>query len=57
MVKRMEKSRSSCPEVFYKKGVLKKFAEFTALEGLFNRVTGLRCFHVNFPKFLRILIL
>ena len=23
------------------------------LDSLFNRVTGLRCFHVNFAKFLR----
>ena len=28
-VKQMKKSRSSCPEVFCKKGVLKIFAKFT----------------------------
>ena len=53
MVKRIEKLRSSCSEVFCKKGLVKNFAKFTPLESL----TGLRCFHVNFPKFLRIPIL
>ena len=38
------KSRSSRPEMFYKKGVLRNFAKFT----------GKRSFPVNFAKFLRI---
>ena len=62
-------SRSSRPDVFYEKGVLKYFAKFTRkhlCQGLFfNKVAGLRlttllkkrlwlkCFHVNFAKFLR----
>ena len=62
-------SRSSHPEVFPKKSVLKKFAKFTAkhlCQSLFfNKVAGLRpvtllkkrlwhrCFLVNFVKFLR----
>ena len=61
--------RSSCPEVFCKKGVLRDFAKFTGMhlcQGLiFNKVAGLRsatllekrlwhrCFPVNFAKFLR----
>ena len=39
-------SRSSCPEVFYKKGVLRNFAKFTGkhlCQSLFfNNVAGLR---------------
>ena len=62
--------RSSFPEVFCKKGVLKSFANFTGkhlCQSLFlNKVAGLRpttlltkrlwhrCFPVNFSKFLRI---
>ena len=61
--------RSSCPEVFCKKGVLKNFAKFTGkhlCQSLFfNKVAGLRpvtllkkrlwhrCFAMNFAKFLR----
>ena len=61
--------RSSHPEVFYKKGVLRYFAKITwkhLCQSLFlNKVTGLRpatllkkkfwhkCFPVNFAKFLR----
>ena len=51
--------RSSRPEVFCKKGVLRNFAKFTGkhlCQSLFfNKVTGLghRCFSVNFAKFLR----
>ena len=61
--------RSSCPEVFCKKGVLRNFAKFTGkhlCQNLFfNKVAGLRpatllknslwhkYFSVNFPKFLR----
>ena len=61
--------RSSRPEVFYKKVVLRCFAKFTGkhlCQGLFfNKVAGLtpatllrkrllhRCFPVNFAKFLR----
>ena len=61
--------RSSHPEVFCKKGVLRNFAKFTGkhpCQGLFfNKVAGLRpatllkkrpwrrCFPVNFAKFLR----
>ena len=62
-------SRSSCSEVFCKKGVLRNFAKFTGkhlCQSLFfNKVAGLRpaillkerlwhrCFPVNFAKFLR----
>ena len=61
-------SRSSRPEVFCKKGVLRNFTKFTGkhlCESLFfNKVAGLacnfikkrlwhRCFPVNFVKFLR----
>ena len=62
-------SRSSRPEVFCKKGVLKNFAKFTGKQLcqtlLFNKVTGLRpatllkkrlwrrCFPVNFANFFR----
>ena len=39
-------SRSSCPEVFYKKVVLKNFAKFTGKHLrwslLFNKLAGLR---------------
>ena len=61
--------RSSRPEVFCKKGVLRNFAKFTGkhlCQSLFfNKVAGLRpatllkkrlwhrCFPVNFTKFLR----
>ena len=59
--------RSSLPEVFYKKGVLRNFAKFTGKllpESLFNKAADLpatllkkrfwqRCFSVKFPKFLR----
>ena len=62
-------SRSSRPEVFCKKGVLRKFAKFTGehlCQGFFfNKVAGLtsatllksrlwlRCFPVNYTKLLR----
>ena len=54
-------SRSSRPEVFHKKGVLRNFAKFMGkhlCQNLFfNKVAGLRlwhrCFPVNFAKFLR----
>ena len=65
--------RSSCPEVFCEKSVLKNFAKFTGKHLrqslFFNKVTGLRpatllkkilwhrCFPVNFAKFLRTLFL
>ena len=61
--------RSSCPEVFYKKGVLRNFAKFIGkhlCQSLFfNKVAGLKpatllkkrlwymCFPVRFTKFLR----
>ena len=59
--------RSSRPEVFYKKVVLRNFAKFTRKHlrqrVFFNKVAGLRlfikkglwhrCFLVNFAKFLR----
>ena len=59
--------RSSRPEVFSKKSVLRKFAKFTEKHQslFFNKVAGLRsatllknrlwqaCFPVNFAKFLR----
>ena len=64
-----ERIRSSCPEVFCKKGVLRNFAKFTGkhlCQSLFfNKFAGLRsttllkkrlshrCFPVNFAKFLR----
>ena len=63
------KLRSSCPEVFYKKDVLRNFAKFAGKHQcqtlIFNKVAGLRtatllkktlwhrCFLVNFSKFLR----
>ena len=63
--------RSSRPEVFFRKGVLRNFAKFTGkrlCQSLFfNKVAGLRsatvfkkrlwhmCFPVNFAKFLRTL--
>ena len=62
--------RSSRPEVFCKKGILRNFPKFSGkhlCQGLFfNKVAGLRpgtllkkrlwhrCFAVNFAKFLRI---
>ena len=61
--------RSSRPEVFFKKGVLRNFAKFTGkhlcYRLFFNKVVGLKpatllkkrvwhkCFPVNFAKFLR----
>ena len=61
--------RSSRPDVFCKKGVLRKFVKFTGKHFrqslFFNKVVGLRaatflkkrlwrrCFLVNFTKFLR----
>ena len=61
--------RSSRPDVFYKKGILRNFAKFTGTQPcqsfFFNKVAGLapatllkkrlwhRCFPVNFVKFLR----
>ena len=53
--------RSSRPEVFCKKGVLRNFAKITekhlCQSLFFNKVAGLRlwyrCFPVNFAKFLR----
>ena len=51
--------RSVCPEVFCKKGVLRKFPKFTGKhlrQSLyFNKAAGLRhrCFPLNFAKFLR----
>ena len=61
--------KSSCPEVFCKKAVLKNFAKFTGKHLcqrlFFNKVAGLmratllknglwhKCFPVNFAKFLR----
>ena len=51
--------RSSRPEVFWKKGVLRNFVKFTGkhlCQSLFfDKVAGLRhgCFPVNFAKFLR----
>ena len=52
--------RSSCPEVFCKKGVLRNLQislENTWASLFFNKVAGLRlwyrCFPVNFAKFLR----
>ena len=63
------KTRRSCPDVFYKKDVLRNFAKFTekhlCQSLFFNKVAGLRpatllkkrlchrCFPVNFVKFLR----
>ena len=56
-----DKFRSSCPEVFCKKDILRHFAKFTVKQlcqsHLFNKVAGLRhwhrCYPVNFVKFLR----
>ena len=51
--------RSSGPEVFCKKGFLRKFTKFTGKQLcqslFFNKVADLRhrCFSVNFVKFLR----
>ena len=65
----LPKCRSSCPEVFCKKGVLRNFGKFTGKHQcqslFFNKVAGLRpatllekrpwhrCFRVNIVKFLR----
>ena len=50
-------SRSSRPEVFCKKGVLRNFTKFTekhlCQSLFFNKDAGCRCFPVNFAKFLR----
>ena len=66
------KYRSSRPDVFCEKGVVKNFAKFTGkhlcLSLFFNKVAGAasnllqkrlwhRCFPVNFVKFLRTLFL
>ena len=57
-MKLMPNCRSSLPEVFYKKVVLKNFAKFTGkhlCQSLFLiklQALGL-CFPVNFAKFLR----
>ena len=46
--------RSSRPEMFCKKGVLKIHRKTPVPQSLFfNKVAGLRCFPVNFEKFLR----
>ena len=45
MITSMTNSRSSCPEVFCKKGVLTNFAKFTGkhlCQSLFNKIPGLR---------------
>ena len=51
------KNRSSRPEVFCERGVLRIFTKLTGkhlCQSLFfNKVAGLRCFPVNFMKFLR----
>ena len=57
-VKLMKKFRSSCPEVFCKKGVFKNFTKFTGKHLCWSLIltdlaTRLRCFHLNFVKFLR----
>ena len=54
-------SRSSRPEVFCKKGILKSFPKFSGKHlrqsFFFNKVAGFRqvnrCFPMNFAKFLR----
>ena len=49
-------STCSRPEVLCKKGVLKNFEKFAGKNlcwSLSLTVTGLKCFHVNFAKFLR----
>ena len=69
VVEKSSSKRSSLPEVFCKKGVLRNFAKFTGKHlcqsFIFNKVTGLgsatllkerfwhRCFPINFAKFLR----
>ena len=68
LIKPITSSRSSRPEVFCKKGVLRNFAKLTGKHlcqsPLFNKVAGSaatlflkklwrRCFTVNFTKFLR----
>ena len=54
----ISQSRSSQPEAFCKKGVLRNFAKFIGkhlCQSLFfNKVAGLRRTPVNFAKFLRI---
>ena len=53
------KVRSTRPEVFCKKGVLKNFAKFTGKHLcrslFFNKVTGLRSVRSNFEKIRRVL--
>ena len=69
LYKLCENNRSSCPEVFFQKDVLRDFTKFTgkhlcqSLQGNFIEITlrqGLhkkeslaQCFPVNFAKFLR----
>ena len=56
--------RSSRPEVFCKKGVLRNFAKFTGkhlrqsllLNEVFKKRLWHRCFPVNFAKFCEILL-
>ena len=58
---KQEINRSSRPEVFYKKGVLRNFAKFTGKHlcqslrpaTLLKKRLWHRCFPVNFVKFLR----
>ena len=51
------KNRSSRPEVFCERGVLRIFTKLTGKHlcqsPFFNKVAGLRCFPANFVKFLR----
>ena len=53
--------KSSLPEIFCQKGVLRNFAKFTGKQLCqslsFNKVAGLRRFPVNFAKFLKTLFL
>ena len=66
-------NRSSCPEMFYKKGALRSFAKFTGkhiwlslsfdkladcmLAALLKKDSSTGVFHVNFIKFLGIIFL
>ena len=54
-VQMLANTRSSLPEVFCKKSVLRNFAEFTGLRlaTLVKKSLWHRCFPVNFMKFLR----
>ena len=61
-VKLMKKSRSSRPVLICKKGVFilkisQKSVGNTSSASLFDRFTGLSCFHMNFVKFLTTIIL